>query len=380
MPILGMQGIANSLVSQAGSGQTSKGTGEAGLETNQATVPPPGFAPPGLTQATAAGQKVPATTEGRDHVTSQASQTGQTSQQLPVTSVATTTASEICVDLSQCEQTSQTSLTTQTGTSSSVAPPTTSAASTSPIQATFEHVNQSSTHPASSSTYPSEVAGIPSDSPEPTAVVVDREPTRAVLSNGGSVRSRISSSSVSSHSDNTSSLSSEGESLQLSRKYGSRGDSCLADSENEAKVKFSSGRSDFVPGEGQLFFSGGAVSPAWAKEKAFIKRCVCVCEQSIDIDVSLPTLPCHRVRLTVDYSLCVLRHDDKAYFLSSEVSEWFWECDLLQSMLRQVQKPCWGLIITEKKNKKLFQTLRRVHFTSRFILSRQQITVYALEE
>ena len=87
-----------------------------------------------------------------------------------------------------------------------------------------------------------------------------------------------------------------------------------------------------------------------------------------------------RVHLTDDYSLSVIRHDDKAYFLSSEVSEWFWESDLLQSMLRQVHNPCWGLLMTEKKNKKLFQTLRRVHFTSRFVLSRQQVTIYSLEE
>ena len=75
-----------------------------------------------------------------------------------------------------------------------------------------------------------------------------------------------------------------------------------------------------------------------------------------------------------------MRHDDKAYVLSAEVSEWFWESDLLQSMLRQVQKPCWGLLMTEKKNKKLFQTLRRVQFTSKFVLNRQQVTLYALEE
>jgi hypothetical protein len=49
-------------------------------------------------------------------------------------------------------------------------------------------------------------------------------------------------------------------------------------------------------------------------------------------------------------------------------------------MLRQIDKPCWGLVMTEKKNKKLFQTLRRVQFTSHFVLGRQEIMIYSLEE
>ena len=44
----------------------------------------------------------------------------------------------------------------------------------------------------------------------------------------------------------------------------------------------------------------------------------------------------YRCQLTRDHSLHILHHSNGAYVLSLQVSEWFWDSDLLQSMLRQV--------------------------------------------
>ena len=44
----------------------------------------------------------------------------------------------------------------------------------------------------------------------------------------------------------------------------------------------------------------------------------------------------YRCQLTPQHCLHVLRHSNRAYVLSPQVSRWFWDTDLLQSMLRQV--------------------------------------------
>ena len=49
-----------------------------------------------------------------------------------------------------------------------------------------------------------------------------------------------------------------------------------------------------------------------------------------------PLPPSFSVVLTKSHSLHVLRHNDRAFCLSAEISQWFWDSDLLQSMLRQV--------------------------------------------
>ena len=46
----------------------------------------------------------------------------------------------------------------------------------------------------------------------------------------------------------------------------------MADS--ESKMTKGKRKNVSLPGESQLFYSGGAVTAAWAKEKAFVKRCV----------------------------------------------------------------------------------------------------------
>ena len=387
VPMLGLQGIPNPLI-----GQT---TGQAGFATGQTSFPP-GFAPPSLTRtSTVAAHTVPSplTTPVADgsalNASGLASQTGLTgtTQTASTTSGATGQASQTgltCTTQAASTasgatgQTSQTEHTQTTNLASATPQDEPDPATTTQHAPTIDSSHQTSNpiHPTVSSTQ------LDADSTllSATSVVI-------AVANGRSAGGHKSSSTSSSLlSDDSSSVSSEGEALQSSRRRGNHVDSCLADSESENQQMRAEEKSA-VAGESQLFFSGGAQSPAWAKEKAFIKRCVCVCvcmhtllTRLMSLHIHTSVRGPHRVRLTHDHSLSVLRHNDKAYFISSEVSEWFWESDLLQSMLRQIQKPCWGLFLTEKKNKKLFQTLRRVQVTSRFVLSRQQITVYSLEE
>ena len=137
-----------------------------------------------------------------------------------------------------------------------------------------------------------------------------------------------------------------------------------------------------------------------------------------------PLPPSFSVVLTKSHSLHVLRHNDRAFCLSAEISQWFWDSDLLQSMLRQVhllvavvsthtgtppsgcgihthtwvqtcvhicplipspltcsqvQKPVWGLLVQERRAPQLFQCLKRTP-ASRFVRYQREVTVYALDE
>lgn len=280
MPMLGLQGIANPLVGQVGGGQGGLGTSQAGLGTSEMSFPPPGFAPPGLTlnAAGGAGLQVPSSVavsvENDQTTTSQTSQPGQTTRQLPVASAVTTADLVSSIEPCHSGKSRQTGLTdsTQAAVAYSSAP----TDDRNPLVSTVTTItnNQpmsSSTHLVSNSTHSSEVAAIPSLSPEPTAVVPSSRSARDGSANGRSLRDRSSSSSV--NSNNSSSLSSDEGS---SRKSGSRGNSCLADSETEMRSQAVKGRKESLLGKSQLFYSGGSLSPAWAKEKAFVKRCVFV--------------------------------------------------------------------------------------------------------
>ena len=89
----------------------------------------------------------------------------------------------------------------------------------------------------------------------------------------------------------------------------------------------------------------------------------------------------YRVTLTPSHSLSVLRHNDQAHFLSAEVSSWFWDTDLLQSMLRQVQKPIWGRLLWEQQAKQLFWELRSDSSVGKLLnRGQREITLYSLNE
>ena len=259
--MFGLQGIANPLLSGS---QTS--TGQTGLGTGQTNFPP-GFAPPGLTQNP---PPVASPVDAGVPITGQASQSGLTTQ---------------ASDSSISGQAGQTGLTTQqvltngdgpgvsgqaseTGLSSTTeiesTTPTDQTPPTSMASSTHAQADPSSTHPVISSAQPLEDATLPSVTSE-----------AAVVTKSGSAR-RCESSSVSSlsRSEDSSSISSEGETRQSSRKTtrtaAHRADSCMADSESEGHHHVK--KSNVVIGECQLFYNGGARTPAWAKEKAFIKR------------------------------------------------------------------------------------------------------------
>ena len=258
-PIVPLQGIANPLAGQA-----------TGLRSGQVSFPPPGFAPPGLAQNNKPAQHGPVVSSlvggsgNQQDVTGQTSQTGMTIQ--PV-SASLSSASTISGQTSS-GQPSLTRLTTQKGTTSLTAPHVDQAPPTITASSTHDQPHSNLAHPSSSSTHLSEAATVPSVLSE----------AAVVIGNGGSAQSRFSSSSLSSPTDDSSSLSSEGEILRSSHKLGSCAESCLADSESEVQGTSEERKmAARVAGESQLFFSGGAQSPSWTKEKAFIKRSVCVC-------------------------------------------------------------------------------------------------------
>ena len=93
--------------------------------------------------------------------------------------------------------------------------------------------------------------------------------------------------------------------------------------------------------------------------------------------ILVPPVISLRVTLTSDHSLCVLRHKNHAHFLSAEVSKWFWEGDLLQSKLRQVQKPVWGRLLWEQQARPLFRELRDGGHCEEVL---KLINIYSLEE
>ena len=258
-PIVPLQGIANPLAGQA-SCQTGLGSG-------QVSFPPPGFAPPGLAQNNKPAQHGPVVSSlvgGSGNRQNVAGQTGMTTQ--PV-SASLSSASTISDQISS-GQASLTALTTQKGMTSLTAPHVEQAPPTSTASSTHDQPHSNLAHPSSSSTHLSEAATVPSVLSE----------AAVVIGNGGSAQSRFSSSSLSSPTDDSSSLSSEGEILRSSHKLGSCAESCLADSESEVQGTSEERKTAArVSGESQLFFSGGAQSPSWTKEKAFIKRSVCVC-------------------------------------------------------------------------------------------------------
>lgn len=261
LPILGLQGIANPLLGgtqapAAATGLTGYGTGQTGLGTSQTSFPP-GFAPPGLAQSVPPpGIVNPAVDTG---VTGQAGLSGLTTPPQASASVLSVASSQQVSttsgdDLSACAQTADSAvLPHQT-------PPTSVTSSTHPLE--------DPSHSLPSSAHPSE----------------DTTPLPSAATNRSVRQTKSSSLSFSSLSDHSarSSLSSEGEPPQSSRKFRpaagvANADSCVTDSsESEGGRARNSnnagGAGGSCGGECQLFYSGGARSPAWAKEKAFIKR------------------------------------------------------------------------------------------------------------
>ena len=244
MPMLGLQSIPNPLVAQK--------TGQTGLKPGQA---PPGFAPPSQSQS-ATTQNV--TSVGNDCVSGETGQTSQTGQAILCTPIV-----ENGQHSGLTGQTSQANavnniITTPSGTAQE---PT----STPSAQPTSSHAPQITdpAHLTNGPTHPSEDATIPSVATE-----------AAVVASGGSAKGRVSSASSSRSSVSSSiSSSSEGETLQSSRRRTVREDSCLADSESEAlQSRVGWRKAEVVPGSSQLYFSGGVQNPAWTMEKAFIKR------------------------------------------------------------------------------------------------------------
>ena len=283
LPMLGLQGIVNPLLAggQApptaavptaagqngfgtgqngfGTGQNGFGTGQngfgtvqngfgigqnGGLGAGQATSFPPGFAPPGLAQS--APPPPPVVNSTFD--------VGQGSPSIPQASASVAGSGELVSSSQQVLTTSASgddvSVYGQAAVDS-VAPAQTQ---TPPTSVT------SSTHPVENSAH--------------SAAANTSRVTR---------RPKSSSVSFSSRSEDSSSLSSEEEPLQSSRKLnhitGATTNADSSESEGDhANKKLNNGRG----GEGGvinggavtecLFYNGGARSPAWAKEKAFIKR------------------------------------------------------------------------------------------------------------
>ena len=253
--MLGLQGIVNPLL--AGSqGPTAAvptaanlngfGTGQnGGVGTSQATSFPPGFAPPGLAQRAPPPPVVNHTVD-----------IGQRSQSIPP---APASLSSVAAGSNEPVSSQQVSTTSGDDVSlygqAAVDSMTPAHNQTPPISVT------SSTHSVENLTH---------------SVAATSRATRPPES---------SSVSFSSQSEDSSSLSSEGETLQSSRKLNhvtgatTNADSCATDSsESEgghAKKLNNGGGGGAVNGGAVtecLFYSGGARSPAWAKEKAFIKR------------------------------------------------------------------------------------------------------------
>ena len=89
----------------------------------------------------------------------------------------------------------------------------------------------------------------------------------------------------------------------------------------------------------------------------------------------------YRVIFTSEHTLHILSQSGHAYFLSAEVSSWFWESDLLQTKLRLASKSIWGRLLREQQAQHLFEDLRRDENTRVFLRrGRREITLYNLEE
>ena len=252
--MLGLQGIVNPLLagSQApptaavptATGQNGFGTVQNGFGIGQNTSFPPGFAPPGLAQNAPpppppvvnstfdAGQGNPSIAQASASVAG-SGELVPSSQQ-----VSTTSASGDDVSLyGQAAVDSVAPAQTQT-------PPTSVTSSTHPVE--------NSTHSAAATT---------------TSRVTRRPESSSV--------------SFSSRSEDSSSLSSEEEPLQSSRKLnhitGATTNADSSESEGDHAKKLNNGGlgGGVINGGAVtecLFYNGGARSPAWAKEKAFIKR------------------------------------------------------------------------------------------------------------
>ncbi|CAI8039064.1 hypothetical protein GBAR_LOCUS21727, partial [Geodia barretti] len=97
---------------------------------------------------------------------------------------------------------------------------------------------------------------------------------------------------------------------------------------------------------------------------------------------NLPKMRIKKCQLTTDRSLHVVQYNSRAYILSPQVSEWFWDTDLLQSMLRQVQnaRPVWGLVLQEHRAKDLFREMKRDPQLRALLYGCCEVTIYALED
>ena len=273
LPMLGLQGIVNPLLAggqapptaavPTATGQNGYGTGQNGFGTvqngfgigqnrglgaGQATSFPPGFAPPGLAQN--APPPLPPVVNSTFDV-------GQGNPSIPQASASVAGCGELVSSSQQVLTTSASgddvSVYGQAAVDS-VAPAQIQTPPTSVTSST--HLVENSTHSAAATT---------------TSRVTRRPESSSV--------------SFSSRSEDSSSLSSEEEPLQSSRKLNHiTGATTNADSsESEGghankKLNNGGGLGGGVINGGAvtecLFYNGGARSPAWAKEKAFIKRYV----------------------------------------------------------------------------------------------------------
>ncbi|XP_019640772.1 PREDICTED: uncharacterized protein LOC109482490 [Branchiostoma belcheri] len=106
-----------------------------------------------------------------------------------------------------------------------------------------------------------------------------------------------------------------------------------------------------------------------------------VCEE-LNLEAE-PPKPRHikQVQLTEDHHVSIIKYQDKPYIISGEISAFFWDSDLLRSMLRQKKLVMPKEVVTSDLCPELFEDLQRLKVTGIFEGDslRSHLTIYELQ-